>query len=78
MLIEPLMGLALRLWAIWHLGKYFTSAGYSSGPRKHGEFPEYEFWNPDFWCTTDPPKFYRHYGSSYQYSVVSGSVFSLE
>ena len=36
-------------------------AGYSSGPRKHGEFPEFEFWNPDFWQTTNPPKFYRHW-----------------
>jgi pimeloyl-ACP methyl ester carboxylesterase len=35
--------------------------GYSSGPRKHGEFPEFEFWNPEFWRATDPPKYYRHY-----------------
>jgi pimeloyl-ACP methyl ester carboxylesterase len=35
--------------------------GYASGPRKHGEFPEFEFWNPDFWRTENPPSFYRHY-----------------
>ena len=35
--------------------------GYSSGPRKHGEFPEFEFWNRDFWQTKNPPRYYRHY-----------------
>jgi pimeloyl-ACP methyl ester carboxylesterase len=40
--------------------------GYSSGPRKHGEFPEFEFWNPDFWRTADAPRFYRRFTDSNQ------------
>ncbi|MBV8216172.1 MAG: hypothetical protein JOZ08_23380 [Verrucomicrobia bacterium] len=38
--------------------------GYSSGPRKHGEFPDFDFWNPGFWQTKNPPRFYRRFLSN--------------
>jgi hypothetical protein len=52
----------------YHLANGRNGISYkgTSGPRKHGEFPEFEFWSPDFWRTTNPPKFYRHYSFSNQ------------